>query len=409
MILFLCALISTLHAAVPPGLREIYQLAEKRSEVLDIAESRKQQAQERKDQALGALFPNLNARYNYQEIDPPPGPRSPFTRLNQYSALVNLNQPLYRAAAYPAHRYTKEDLQLQARLVESAGLGLWQEVGQAYYDAWIGQRDVQNLQQLLRHSEERVRDLRERARLGRSRQGDLLQAEAQLGTVQAEIARAQQREAQALERLGFLAGVPQRPLFGDLPATVSPTPTLADLLERAHQRPDVLAKAQEVKLAEAQISSAKAGHMPSVDFNSNYYLERTGVLQDSQWDIGLAVNVPLYQGGTVSAQVREAVERHREAVLAHALLKRQVERDIRVLWQASRALDQVLAGLKGAVAKAESTWTAGRRDYGYGLVTNLDVLLSLNSFISTRQGYERAVLEKELIALQLQLAAGERP
>lgn len=396
-------------AAVPDGLRQLHVMAERQSETLDLAESRKKQAEERRSQAVGALFPNLNARYNYQEIDPPPSPRSAFTRINQYSALINLNQPIYRAAAYPAYRYTGEDMKLQAHLVEQAGLTLWSEVIMAYYDAWIARNDLTNVLALKDFSADRVRDLRERVRVGRSRRGEKLQAEAQLSTVEAEVGRAQQAVATADERINFLSGAQTALSFGALPTPFVGTPTVEQLLQTAENRPDVAARAQEVRLYDELISSSRSGHMPSVDFNGNYYLERTGVLKDSKWDVGVAVNIPLYQGGAVNARVKEAAERKREAALVLARLRREIERDIRILWQNSVALDTVLVQLKNAASKSKETYESARRDFGYGLVTNLDVLLTLNQYVDTKRNFDRAVLEKELVALQLGIATGVRP
>lgn len=409
MIWMLCLFSQLSHGAIPDELRRYHELALKQSEVLEMAKSRKKQAEERKSQALGTLFPNLNARYNYTEIDPPPSPRSAFTRINQYSGLINLNQPIFRGAAYPAYNYTKDDIKLQERLVEQAGLGLWQEMALAYYTGWGARNDLANINKLREYSDERVRDLKERVRVGRSRRGELNQAEAQLNAVEAEMARANQTVIESEERIAFLTGLPQTPNYGPLPLEVLGTPPLEKYLSDAENRPDVAAAAQQVAMADDLISGSKSGHMPSVDFNGNYYIERTGILQDSSWDIGVAVNIPIYQGGTVQGLVRERVEKKRESVLAYARLKREIGRDIRILWNNSRSLDKVVSDLHRSLDKARVTYEANKKDYGYGLVTNLDVLLTMNQYIETKRNYERALLEKELTNMQISIASGVIP
>ena len=409
MFVMILLLSGSLSAAVPDELRRYHELAMKQSETLEMAKSRMKQAEEREDQALGTLFPNINARYNYTEIDPPPAPRSAFTRINQYSGLINLNQPLFRGAGYPAFKFTKKDTELQKRLVEQAGLGLWQEVALAYYTGWSARNDLANVSMLRKYSDERVSDLKERVRVGRSRRGELNQAEAQLLAVDAEIARASQAALAAEERIAFLTGLPQTPVYSTLPQPALSTSPLEEYLQQAKSRPDLKASSQQVAMADDLISGSKAGHLPSVDFNSNYYLERTGVLQDSSWDIGVAVNIPIYQGGVIQGQVREQVERKRESVLAYERLKREIERDVRILWNNSRTLDKVVSDLRKSLEKAKVTYEANKKDYSYGLVTNLDVLLTLNQYIETKRNFENAVIEKELIALQITLAAGATP
>jgi len=39
-------------------------------------------------------------------------------------------------------------------------------------------------------------------------------------------------------------------------------------------------------------------------------------------------------------------------------------------------------------------------------VTSLDVIVSLNDYIDAKRGHERAILEREMLALQLKLATG---
>jgi outer membrane protein len=406
----LCCLIPVAaSAATPAGLKELHALAEKRSETIAITESRTIQAEERKTQAVGSLRPNVTARYSYQEVDPLPGPASPFRRINQYSALINLAQPIYRGGTWAAFSFAKIDIDVQKRLREQEGLGLWVQTGDAYYNLWMAQNDLVNVRQLRDFSDERVKEIRERVKVGRSRKGELLQAEAQLASVDADVARAESALAAAQEQVDFLAGTPQKMSFGALPSGEGQVATLNDYIIKIQDRPDVKARAEEVLLNEKLTSIAKAGHHPTVDFSANYYFERTGILAESEWDIGVVATLPLYQGGTVAANTREATERKREAVLTLERTKRESERDIRVLWQNSKALEAVVKDLKNAFGKSKATYEENKKDYRYGLVTNLDVLQSLNQYIDTKRGYERALLEKEMLALQLNLATGVTP
>lgn len=404
--------ISSAQAAIPDGLRHFYDLALKQSEVLDMAKSRATQAEERKDQAVGALFPTVAARYTYTGIQPPPaagGATGAFTRPNQYTTQLALSQPIFRWSTIPAYRYSQADIALQRKLVEQAGLTLWQDVALAYYNAWLARLDRANVMTLQEYTTTRVKDLRDRVRVGRSRKGELLQAESLLGSVEAESARTVRTQAEVEERVTFLAGTSMALEFGTLPEVASVTGPLGDYLKRAENRPDIKAKEQELQLTEELISGAKAGHMPTVDFTSNYYLMRTGVLKDSKWDVGLAVSLPLFAGGSVNALVKERVEKRRETILALARLRREVERDIRTLWQGSTALDQVLKDLRLVVQKSRASYEENKRDYTYGLVSNQDVLLSLNQYADAKRSYDRTVIEKELVTLQLTLATGEKP
>lgn len=399
-------LTSAVFAAVPQGLLKLHELSLNQSEVFRAADARREQADARKSRALGALMPTVTARYNYTEIEPLPGQDSAFRRINQYSTLVNLNQPLYRGASFPAYSFAKIDIEVQTRLKEQAGLGLWLSVAEGYYNLWMATNDLISIKKQREYSDERARELRERVRVGRSRKGELMQAEAQLSAVEAEVSRATSVLEAAQARVDFLAGQTYVTSFERLPDGGEKLAPLGDYLLKAQNRPDVRAQALSVELAERMLSVAKAGHHPSVDFNANYFFMRTGVLADSQWDVGLSISLPLFQGGTVLAETRERSEQKREAVINHERLKREVERDVRILWNNLSALEKVVSELKVAFQKSEATYQENKKDYRYGLVTSLDVLLSLNEYINNKRNYERALLEKELLGLQLKFASG---
>src|SRR5690606_36906156 len=107
-------------------------------------------------------------------------------------------------------------------------------------------------------------------------------------------------------------------------------PSITEYMDKLKSRPDLAARRQEIKVSESQIDIAKGGHYPSLDLVTNYYFDRTGVLQTSEWDLALVVSVPLYQGGTVTSQVREAVERKRVAELNSDETLRAARRDLAV-------------------------------------------------------------------------------
>jgi outer membrane protein len=396
-------------AAVPDGLKQIHQLAVEQSELLKIAEAREEQARERKTQARGSLMPQLVGRYQFTEVDPLPGPPSPFRRINQYSALINVSQPLYRGDAFSAYSFTKLDIELQKRLKEQEGLALWMDVADVYYNLWRAKIDAENVRNLRLFSDERVKELRERVRVGRSRRGELMQAQAQLAAVDAELSQAENLVKDFQQRIHFLTGKELDPIFGALPESSLPKLSLNHYLDKMMSRPDIQARSQEILMAEKRVKMAQAGHEPTLDFSANRFFLRTGILEESRWDLGVVLNVPIFQGGTVLAASREASERKREVILQFERLKREVLRDIRILWQNAQTVEKVMSDLKRATDQARQTYEENKKDYRYGLVTSLDVLVSLNEYIATKRRYESSVVDRELIHLQLQLASGDTP
>src|SRR5690606_30111772 len=100
-------------------------------------------------------------------------------------------------------------------------------------------------------------------------------------------------------------------------------------------------------------SIAKGGHYPSLDFVGNYYLSRTGVLESSDWDVGFALSIPLYEGGSVSSSVREAAQGKRIAELQYSENLRAAERDVAFNYQSIIQLQKQLKVLSQGLSKSQ--------------------------------------------------------
>jgi outer membrane protein len=170
-----------------------------------------------------------------------------------------------------------------------------------------------------------------------------------------------------------------------------------------------MATQQQVKLAESQVEISKGAHYPSLDLIGNYYLTRTGILATSDWDLGLAVVIPLFQGGGVQAAVRESVQMKNVAVLDSSQTLRIAERDLAVNYQNYVQIHEQLNTLKLALEKAEEAYKLNRRDYQYGQVTNLDVLTSLNLFIETKRSYQNLYSLAHMAHKNLEASIGVLP
>jgi len=280
-------------------LKESFEAAKKNMESIKRAQAVVTQSEELKNQARAALLPNISAVGTHTNIDAPETKgNSAFTLTRQYSAALRLNQPLIRGGTLSAYDYAKENILLAKFREDSTELGLYQLVINSYYNLSIAQRDKKNVEELLKFSRERVKEIRGRTDIGRSRKGELVEAEAQLLTAESQYQQALVRLTQAEENYSFYTRLTPQEIgsLGELPSIPG---TLAELKQKLRTRPDIQAAAQETKLAEKQVSIAKGGHYPTLDLTANYYFDRTGVLASSDWDLGFALVIPLYQGGDV--------------------------------------------------------------------------------------------------------------
>jgi outer membrane protein len=173
-------------------------------------------------------------------------------------------------------------------------------------------------------------------------------------------------------------------------------------------------------IARENIGAARGGHFPSLDLvGSRYKLKTNGVdtftdgtpaggttLDQNQRTIGLQLTFPIYAGGMVSSQVRQAVYLHRAAKERVERVARQTEHDARdsylgVLSEISR-----VKALRRAVESNATSLRATESGYEAGTRTAVDVLQSRQLWVQAQTDYSRSRYDYMLNVLKLQQAAG---
>lgn len=390
-------------------LKESYDSAKLNMESIKRADATVNQTEEQKIRARAGVLPTISGVGSYTKIDPPEAAgNSPFLLTRQYSAAIRLAQPLIRGGTLSAYRLADETVLLARYQKDATLLNLYQLVINAYYNLAAAQMDVKNVQQLMKFSKDRMSDIAERTKIGKSRKGELYEAESQYHISESQYQQALITLQQAEKTYEFFTRkVPEEiAIEKNIPQM---TESMQSYINKAMTRPDLLAVQQETKVAQQRVEIAKGGHYPQLDLTSNYYFDRTGVLSTSEWDVGLAVIIPLYQGGGVEAGIREAVEGKRIAELQKAETFRAAERDLMINYQNIIKIQEQLKSLKEALVKSEQAYLTSKKDYGYGLVTNLDVLRTLNVFIESKRSYDGLIAIAHLNYKNLEALTGVLP
>lgn len=407
---FLLLSLFTLPSQAAISLKDAFSAARLNMENLKRAEALTEAAEDRRTRARGFLLPTVRGVGNETRIDQPqlPGVNRAFVLTRQYSAAIRLEQPIYRGGVGGAYQFSKEEVFLSEFQKNATEINLYQLVINAYYNLMMARFDGENLKELTRLSETRVKELRSRTNVGRSRRGELVQAEAQLLTAQTQFKQGEINLIEAQRSFEYFTGLPATELE-PLSAVPSDPGTLSTHLEKLKARPDIQAAVQQVKLRDTQVSIARGAHYPQLDFVGNYYFDRTGILQTSEWDAAVQVSVPIFEGGRSQASVREAIENRTVAELESKQTVRIAERDLTVLYQNFVASVSQLDTMKDAVKKAEEGYRLNVRDYSYGQATNLDVLQSLNLFIETKRSYDSLQASVHMLSKNLEASTGVLP
>jgi outer membrane protein len=173
-------------------------------------------------------------------------------------------------------------------------------------------------------------------------------------------------------------------------------------------------------IARENVSAAQGGHFPSLDLVASRYKNSVGgdyinangtpygstTLDQYQNVIGLQISVPIFSGGMVSSQVRQAVYQHRAAKERVERVARQTEHDARDAYLGVLSEISHVHALRRAVESNTIALQATESGYEAGTRTAVDVLESRRLWIQARTDYSRSRYDYMVNMVKLQQAAG---
>jgi len=250
-------------------------------------------------------------------------------------------------------------------------------VAEALYTLQSLETEHDHLEVQLRLYDQRIKDLQDRVRIGRSRASEVLSVQAAQAALQAQGQQQLGLISVARDLMAFLTGLPRDSRFQNPPAFALPVEPLETFLGRLGDRPDLAAARAQAEAGREAVGIARGGHWPEADASGNYYLYADGVSPEKTWDAQVALILPLFQGGAVSARTREAQAQFRQSELTLRRLTRLAEQEIRSEYATLQSSLAQQAAWEKASALAHRNYLAVLREYNLGLATNLDVLKAL--------------------------------
>ena len=178
------------------------------------------------------------------------------------------------------------------------------------------------------------------------------------------------------------------------------------LMAQARARDDVQASERALDAARLNTSIARRQRWGSVGLSADYYLKRLGFSSNTHYDAVFGLTVPIWDGGVISAQTRQAKAQERSSEQGVSATRRAAERDVRSAYMNLQWSLSAVEALQKADDLASQNVKAQEQDYKLSLVTNLDVLDSLNTLQSTSLQLNSIKHQAAFARAQLDVAAG---
>jgi outer membrane protein TolC len=423
-LLFLALLPLTAIAEDSLNLSTCYKLALKQSELLKQREADVRMAEARYKEALSMVWPKIysvtqqRARNDenfgrtrvVEDVDvATPGNNFSAQSKTPFDATINLRQPLFTGfreiylarAQSDSIKASVLDRERQAEL-------LYQDLADVYNQVVYYQRDLKILDLTEQALNQRVSELNDFIKLGRSRVSERDAAELELSQNSAIAAQVEGLLGASRELLGFLIGQPAETLKVDwqVQADEQLFLKLDSLVTQVEGRADVKASQLRVEQASKELVAAERESWPRLSLDSNYYLYEDPE-QNRDWDVLLRMDIPLFVAGEIDARISQAEEQKRINQLERQRLGRVAEREIRTSHNNLLAARREKKAQEKAVQAAKKNFEAQKRDYELGVVNNLEVLAAIASYQrAARQLLEVEAREKTTLA-RLKVALGQ--
>lgn len=197
--------------------------------------------------------------------------------------------------------------------------------------------------------------------------------------------------------------------------TTKPSAVNALLKEAENRNLSLLQARLSQDLAREQIRQAQDGHLPTLNLNAsssvsnNSYSGSKNVTQDrdiGQNQIGLSFNLPLYQGGMVNSQVKQAQYNFVGASEQLESAHRSVVQTVRSSFNNVNASISSINAYKQAVVSAQSSLDAMEAGYSVGTRTIVDVLDATTTLYNAKQQLSNARYNYLINELNIKSALG---
>lgn len=409
--LLICSFSASAKDLNKKNLSQCYQAALKRSEKITIQDELLVQAKEQETQAIGAILPSLNSSATLlHQATPQSASAANLSPSDQKTVKLTADQPLFRGLReFAAVNQKKAQIGMQEFAVEDAARQLFYDTATAYYNILTLQSDDANYRNEIDVNLKRLRELQSFVRIGRSRVSEVLTLKANVSSLEAQLESTQGQLDNAKEVFAFLTGLNRDTPLSDADEKPPRFAALSFYLSRIEARPDVKSAAENVKVFEEGVPIARGAHFPSIDLIGDYYPVRPeGLSKGVNWDVQLAATFPIFQGGVIQSQVRQAVSIARQYDQLLSQTRRSAEQEIRQFYDNLSSDSRQFLKLGETVEISRQNYEANRKDYRNGLVTNLDVLQAITTWQDAQRAWAREKYAMAADYVKLQAATGQR-
>ncbi|MBE3801258.1 efflux RND transporter outer membrane protein VpoC [Vibrio parahaemolyticus] len=401
------------------SLAEIYDLAKQNDPQLLSVAAQRDRAFEAITSSRSALLPqiNLTAGYNLTRGDTDYDDSALGKSSNDQDALtagVSFSQTLYNRASWISLDTAEKSARQTDATYAATQQGLILRVSQAYFEVLRAQDNLVFVRAEKAAVGRQLEQTKQRFEVGLSAITDVHDAQAQYDAVLADEVLAENDLINSYESLREITGQEHKNLnvldTNRFSATRTSSPAETLIEEAKTKNLSLLSARISQDIARDNISLASSGHLPTLSLDGGYnYGDTSNSARDNTTDnfnIGVNLAVPLYTGGNVTSQTKQAEFAYVAASEDLEAQYRSVVKDVRAQNNNINASIGALKAYEQSVVSARSALEATEAGFDVGTRTIVDVLDATRRLYDANKNLSDARYNYILSVLQLRQAVG---
>ncbi|MEQ1638140.1 MAG: TolC family outer membrane protein [Methylococcales bacterium] len=400
---------------------QIYQLALRNDPKLQEAEANRNAILETRPQSIAKLLPTVSAagEVNYNSV------LSKFREFElgfiaggrnidfwNKTASVTLTQPLYHHESWVQLAQADNQIAEAEATYAAEEQNLMLRTAKAYFDILLAEDTLAFYLAEQRAISRQQKQAKARYDVGFNSITDVNEAQASYDQVVANTIAAKNDLENAKETLREIIGNYSGSLSGLSPDTPFNSPQPNDIKNWSAQalknNLTIIAAENNAEVTKKNIDLKYSGHLPSLDLVGTAGILDTdrpfGISTEYQV-IGVQLKVPLFAGGSVNSQVRQAQQQLTAAQSKLDAQRRAVNRQVKnAFLGVNSAMNQIQA-LKATVKSSESALKATEMGFELGMRTMVDVLTAQKNHYRSLRDYAKSSYDYIINSLTLKQSA----
>ena len=404
-------------------LAEAYRLAYERDATIRASRAASEAGREKLPQARAQLLPTLSASatrfrndLNSTSLNVLGQVSSTESFYYSRNETLSLRQPLYRPALTASYRQAEAQVAEANSQQEKDEQLVVMRVAEAYFEALQAEEQLRLIIVTKDDYAGQVDAATKALKAGIGTRTDIEDAQARYDMAVAQELEAKQGIELTRRKLQVIIGQPPGKLAQmDLNKMVLVDPLPNDFeywtLLAEDTSPEMIYARAQVAASKEDVEKARAGHLPTLDAVAQATRSSSENVTDVhsryiQKEIGIQLSVPIFNGGYVNSQVREALANLEQSEAKLEELRLDLGVRVHTEFQGIADGVQKVKALEQAVRSAEQLIISSRKSFDAGVRTRIDILNAEQQAGQARRDLSQARLAYMLSRVRLKALSG---